>query len=147
MTVDAPAKGYWYSPKNAVIIGTFEASGGNQTFETPPFVIDLALLITPDGAPDIDHDGIPNDTDLDDDNDGVPGAGFRLTTLGIYLLGGICKKPNINISRQSAFRLRLNQKYLPHHHRLNQHAFEKGFLPLSFALLKLNQKCLQCHRN
>ena len=45
---------------------------GEQTVEAPPFVIDIALLITPDGAPDTDHDGIPNDTDPDDDNDGVP---------------------------------------------------------------------------
>ena len=37
-------------------------------------MIDLALLITPDGALDIDHDGIPNNADPDDDNDGVPDA-------------------------------------------------------------------------
>lgn len=40
----------------------------------PSFVTDMALLITPNGAPDIDHDGIPNDIDIDDDNDGVPDA-------------------------------------------------------------------------
>ena len=73
VTVDVPAsaKGYWYSPENASILGTFDAQAGEQTFESPPFVIDLALLITPDGAPDIDRDGIPNYTDPDDDNDGV----------------------------------------------------------------------------
>ena len=31
----------------------------------------MALLITNDGAPDIDKDGIPNDLDKDNDNDGV----------------------------------------------------------------------------
>jgi hypothetical protein len=73
VTVDVPvaAKGYWYSPEDASILGTFDAPAGKQTFESPPFVIDLALLITPDGVPDIDHDGIPNYTDPDDDNDGV----------------------------------------------------------------------------
>ena len=74
LNVPAPARGYWYSPKNAVILGTFDAPAGRQTFDAPPFVVDLALLITPDEAPDIDHDGIPNDTDPDDDNDGVPDA-------------------------------------------------------------------------
>ena len=34
----------------------------------------MALLITPDGPPDIDHDGLANDEDPDDDNDGVPMA-------------------------------------------------------------------------
>jgi len=38
----------------------------------PDFKIDIALLITPDAAPDIDHDGMPSDRDLDDDNDGAP---------------------------------------------------------------------------
>jgi hypothetical protein len=37
----------------------------------PPFEIDLALLVTPHGAPDVDGDGVPNDEDGDDDNDGV----------------------------------------------------------------------------
>jgi hypothetical protein len=73
VTLDIPVKGkgYWYSPENAAILSSFDVSAGKQTFEAPPFVIDLALLITPDGAPDIDHDGIPNDIDPDDDNDGV----------------------------------------------------------------------------
>lgn len=69
--VPIAAKGYWYSPENAVLLGTFDAPAGRQTFEAPSFVIDLALLITQDGPPDIDHDGISNDSDPDDDNDGV----------------------------------------------------------------------------
>jgi len=73
VTVDVPqaARGYWYSPQDASILGHFDAPAGRQTFEAPPFVVDLALLITPDGPPDIDHDGVPNDLDADDDNDGV----------------------------------------------------------------------------
>ncbi|HID30846.1 MAG TPA: DUF5060 domain-containing protein [Desulfobacterales bacterium] len=73
VTFDAPiaAKGYWYSTENAAILGTFDVPAGKETFEIPPFIVDLALLITPNGAPDIDHDGIPNDRDPDDDNDGV----------------------------------------------------------------------------
>jgi len=72
LNVPAAAKGYWYSTENAAILGTFEASAGEQTFEAPGFAVDLALLITPDGAPDIDKDGRPNHLDPDDDNDGVP---------------------------------------------------------------------------
>jgi len=34
--------------------------------------VDIALLVTPDGPPDIDRDGKPNDADPDNDNDGVP---------------------------------------------------------------------------
>lgn len=73
VTLDVPtaAKGYWYSPDNAAILSTFDVPVGRQTFETPPFTVDLVLLITPDEAPDIDHDGIPNNLDPDDDNDGV----------------------------------------------------------------------------
>ena len=47
---------------------------GKQTFTAPPFTVDLALLITEAGPPDIDRDGKPNDVDDDDDNDGVPDA-------------------------------------------------------------------------
>ncbi|KPJ61933.1 MAG: hypothetical protein AMS15_05490 [Planctomycetes bacterium DG_23] len=74
LTLDVPAasRGYWYSPETAAILGTFEAPTGRQTFKTPPFVVDLALLITPDGPPDIDNDGLPNHLDPDDDNDQVP---------------------------------------------------------------------------
>jgi len=74
VTLNVPknAKGYWYSPENAQILATVDARKGANTFETPAFVIDLALLITPDGPPDIDKDGRPNHLDPDDDNDGVP---------------------------------------------------------------------------
>jgi len=74
VTLDVPhaAKGYWYSPETAAILGTFDAPKGRGTFTAPPFAIDLALLVTPDGPPDIDDDGIPNDRDPDDDNDGTP---------------------------------------------------------------------------
>ncbi|MGD8239882.1 MAG: hypothetical protein PVH68_15100, partial [Armatimonadota bacterium] len=76
VSLDVPtaAKGYWYSPEDAAILGSFDAPAGRGTFEAPPFVIDLALLITPNGAPDIDHDGIANHRDPDDDNDGVADA-------------------------------------------------------------------------
>jgi hypothetical protein len=74
VTLDVPksAKGYWYSPENAEILGSFDAPAGPGTFEAPEFTVDLALLITPDGPPDIDKDGKPNHLDPDDDNDGVP---------------------------------------------------------------------------
>jgi hypothetical protein len=76
ITIDVPvaAKGYWYSPENAAILESFDVLPGEQILKSPSFVIDLALLITPDGAPDVDHDGISNDIDRDDDNDGVPDA-------------------------------------------------------------------------
>jgi len=76
VTIDVPfdAKGYWYSPENAAVLASFDVTAGEQSIEAPSFLIDLALLITPDGAPDIDHDGIPNNADPDDDNDGVPDA-------------------------------------------------------------------------
>lgn len=74
--------GYWYAPENAAIIGRFDPSDGeiceddalpdHRVFAAPDFTIDIALLIAPDGPPDIDNDGIPNDEDTDDDNDGVP---------------------------------------------------------------------------
>jgi hypothetical protein len=74
VTLDVPhaGRGYWYSPETAAILGTCDAPKGRATFAAPPFAIDLALLVTPDGPPDIDSDGVPNDRDPDDDNDGVP---------------------------------------------------------------------------
>ena len=74
MILDVPkaAKGYWYSPENAAILGTIDVSAGRCTFEAPEFTVDIALLITPDGPPDIDKDGKPNHLDPDDDEDGVP---------------------------------------------------------------------------
>ncbi len=74
ITLDLPkaAKAYWYSPENAEILGTVNASKGTNTFEAPAFLVDLALLVTPDGPPDIDNDGRGNHLDPDDDNDGVP---------------------------------------------------------------------------
>jgi len=76
VSLDVPtaARGYWYSPEDAAILASFHAPAGRGTFEAPPFVVDLALLITPDGPPDIDGDGIANDRDPDDDNDGVANA-------------------------------------------------------------------------
>ena len=74
VTLDVPAKatGYWYRPRDASIRGRFDAAAGKLTVTAPPFEIDLALLITRAGAPDVDGDGKPNDDDDDDDNDGVP---------------------------------------------------------------------------
>ena len=76
ITLDVPraAKGYWYSTETAAILKTIDCPAGTQTFAVPEFIIDLALLITPDGPPDIDKDGKPNDVDDDNDNDGVPNA-------------------------------------------------------------------------
>lgn len=72
VTVPRAAKGYWYDPPSAAILQRFDAPAGRQTFTAPPFEIDLALLITEAGPPDVDGDGKPNDRDDDDDNDGVP---------------------------------------------------------------------------
>jgi hypothetical protein len=74
--IDVPkaAKGYWYSPTDAMILGRFDAPAGEGTFTAPPFKVDLALLITEAGPPDIDGDGKPNDVDDDNDNDGVPNS-------------------------------------------------------------------------
>ena len=74
LDVDVPqsATGYWYDPRDARIIKRFDAPAGRQTLGAPPFQIDLALLITTEGPPDVDRDGVPNDRDDDDDNDGVP---------------------------------------------------------------------------
>jgi len=72
--VPRAAKGYWYRPLDAGILGRFDAPQGEQTFTAPAFTVDLALLITEEGPPDIDRDGKPNDRDDDNDNDGVPNA-------------------------------------------------------------------------
>jgi hypothetical protein len=72
LEVSNPARGYWYAPDDASIIKTIDVSKGWNQLEVPAFTVDLALLITPDGAPDIDHDGRPNHLDADDDNDGSP---------------------------------------------------------------------------
>lgn len=72
LDVPGGGKGYWYLPENAAVLGVVEVSAGMNTFEVPQFVEDIALLITPDGPPDIDKDGSPNHLDPDDDQDGVP---------------------------------------------------------------------------
>ncbi len=74
ITLDIPKRGkaYWYSPETAEIIRTIDVERGRHTLAVPPFAVDIALLITPDGPPDIDGDGIDNNRDTDDDNDGVP---------------------------------------------------------------------------
>jgi HEAT repeat protein len=76
VTIDVPqaGHGYWYRPTDAAVLARFDAAAGSGTFTVPDFDVDLALLITPDGPPDIDHDGQPNDGDEDDDNDGCPDA-------------------------------------------------------------------------
>jgi hypothetical protein len=72
--VDIPrrATGYWYDPRTAEILAEVDASAGKQRFAVPAFSIDLALLVTEAGPPDIDGDGRPNQLDPDDDNDGTP---------------------------------------------------------------------------
>jgi hypothetical protein len=72
LNVPKATKAYWYLPENAAILGTVETAAGANTFEAPEFIVDLALLITPDGPPDIDKDGRPNNLDPDNDEDGVP---------------------------------------------------------------------------
>ena len=72
LDVPRTAKGYWYSPENAAILGTIELTKGTETIDVPDFTVDIALLITPDGSPDIDADGKANHLDPDDDQDGVP---------------------------------------------------------------------------
>jgi len=76
VAIDVPGAGvaYWYSPTDATILQKLDVKPGQQSLKAPKFKIDLALLITPGPAPDIDHDGIPNDKDDDNDNDGVPNA-------------------------------------------------------------------------
>ncbi len=76
VTVPVPAadQAYWYSPADAAIVGRVSIKGGEIDLAVPPFREDLALLITAKGPPDIDRDGMPNDIDQDDDNDGVADA-------------------------------------------------------------------------
>jgi hypothetical protein len=74
LDVPAEAAAYWYSPSSAEVLDAGAVRAGRQTLVAPPFAVDVALLITPDGPPDIDHDGVPNNLDADDDNDGVPDA-------------------------------------------------------------------------
>ena len=74
ITLEVPknAAGYWYHPENAAILQAVELTQGRNTIDVPKFTVDIALLITPEGPPDIDSDGVPNHLDDDDDNDGVP---------------------------------------------------------------------------
>ncbi|MEJ2704914.1 MAG: DUF5060 domain-containing protein [Sedimentisphaerales bacterium] len=72
LDVPKTAKGYWYSPENAAILETVDLTKGTNVLTVPGFTVDIALLITPDGPPDVDGDGIANDLDPDDDQDGVP---------------------------------------------------------------------------
>ena len=73
VTFDVPraARGYWYRPEDGAILTALDVAAGRQTVATPPFTVDLALLVTPAGPPDSDGDGLANDLDPDDDNDGV----------------------------------------------------------------------------
>jgi hypothetical protein len=70
LDVPETATGYWYDPKTAAVLETFETPSGKRIFEAPDFTIDMALLITPAGPPDIDGDGLANHLDGDNDNDG-----------------------------------------------------------------------------
>jgi len=74
LKVPRPATGYWYRPEDGAILGSVDASAGEQTLTAPPFAVDMALLVTSGGPPDSDADGQPNDVDTDDDNDGVADA-------------------------------------------------------------------------
>lgn len=74
VTVPQPATAYWYDPLTAHILRRVPVEAGTRELKAPPFAVDLALLVTPDGAPDIDGDGVANDEDPDDDNDGVEDA-------------------------------------------------------------------------
>jgi hypothetical protein len=65
-------KGYWYAPADASVIKAIDLARGLNQLNVPPFRVDIALLVTPEGPPDIDRDGQPNHLDADDDNDGVP---------------------------------------------------------------------------
>ena len=64
----------WYDPATGGVPGTFEVVAGRQILTAPDFKVDLAFLVAPEGAPDSDGDGLANDVDPDDDNDGVPDA-------------------------------------------------------------------------
>ncbi|OHB74742.1 MAG: hypothetical protein A2Z25_15370 [Planctomycetes bacterium RBG_16_55_9] len=72
LDVPKAAKGYWYSPEDAAILETVDLTEGTNTIDVPNFTVDIALLVTTDGPPDIDGDGIANHLDPDDDQDGVP---------------------------------------------------------------------------
>ncbi|MCU0913894.1 MAG: DUF5060 domain-containing protein [Planctomycetes bacterium] len=73
LEVDLPGgTGYWYVPENGSVVKIIDVAAGMNSLEAPPFTVDLALLVTPDGAPDADRDGRPNHLDPDDDNDGTP---------------------------------------------------------------------------
>jgi len=72
LTVAEKTKGYWYAPADASVIKTIDLTQGLNQLKVPPFTVDIALLVTPEGPPDIDRDGQPNHVDADDDNDGVP---------------------------------------------------------------------------
>jgi len=72
LNVPKTAKGYWYSPEDAAILGTVDLAKGANAIEVPDFTVDIALLVTADGPPDIDADGVANHLDPDDDEDGVP---------------------------------------------------------------------------
>jgi len=72
--IPKPAKGYWYRPADGHVLGTFDAAAGRRSVAAPAFVIDLALLVSDQGPPDRDGDGLANHADEDDDNDGVPDA-------------------------------------------------------------------------
>ncbi|MHC4398196.1 MAG: DUF5060 domain-containing protein [Planctomycetota bacterium] len=76
VTVDVPrpSTGYWYRPRDAAILERVDVAAGRQTLTAPPFAIDLALLVTAEGPPDVDGDGKPNDRDDDNDNDGMKNA-------------------------------------------------------------------------
>ncbi len=76
ITLDVPeaAKAYWYSPEDAGILKVVDVSAGTKTLAVPQFTVDLALLVTSDGPPDIDRDGSANHYDPDNDGDGVPDA-------------------------------------------------------------------------
>ena len=74
LEVPTAGEGYWYRPTDAMVLQRVPAPAGRQTFTAPDFTVDLALLITPDGPPDLDRDGLANDLDPDNDNDGVANA-------------------------------------------------------------------------
>ena len=76
VTIDVPTSstGYWYRPTDGAMVAHFEAETGRRTITTPPFSIDLALIVTDGDLPDTDGDGTANHLDTDDDNDGVPDA-------------------------------------------------------------------------
>lgn len=73
VTVDVPmdAEAYWYRPETAAIVRAGPVAAGRHELTAPDFTVDLALLVTVNGPPDIDGDGTANDLDADDDNDGV----------------------------------------------------------------------------